>query len=87
MEPPNKGHVGDNINSAVLSFIERLSSFRGSQCIKTIIKCPYFGESTIRGSIVLLLYNLECLSKLALTGNGLEILNRARCWRWSPSNV
>ena len=31
VEPPNKGHVGDNINSAVLSFIERLSSFRGSQ--------------------------------------------------------
>ena len=25
-----------NSNSAVLSFIERLSSFRGSQCIKTI---------------------------------------------------
>ena len=36
MVPPNKGHVGDNINSAVLSFIERLSSFQGSQCIKTI---------------------------------------------------
>ena len=30
--PLNKGHVGDNINSAGLSFIERLSSFRGSQC-------------------------------------------------------
>ena len=27
MEPPNKGHIGDNINSAVLSFIERLSSY------------------------------------------------------------
>ena len=26
VEPPNKGHVGDNKNSAVLSFIERLSS-------------------------------------------------------------
>ena len=36
MEPPNKGHIGDNINSAVLSFIERLSSFRGSKCTKTI---------------------------------------------------
>ena len=32
VEPPNKAHVGDNINSAVLSFIERLSSFRGSKC-------------------------------------------------------
>ena len=36
MEPPNKRHVGDNINSAVLSFIERLSSFRGSECTKPI---------------------------------------------------
>ena len=36
VEPPNKGHVGDNINSAVLSFIERLSSFRGSKSTKTI---------------------------------------------------
>ena len=36
MEPPNKGHIGDNINSAVLSFIERLSSFRDSKCTKTI---------------------------------------------------
>ena len=35
-EPLNKGHFGDNINSAVLSFIERLSSFRGSKCTKTI---------------------------------------------------
>ena len=36
MEPPNKGHVGDNINSDVLSFIERLSSLRGSKCTKNI---------------------------------------------------
>ena len=35
MEPPNKGNIGDNINSAVLSFIERLSYFRGSKCTKT----------------------------------------------------
>ena len=34
VEPPNKGYVGDNIiNSAVLSFIEGLSSFSGSQCL------------------------------------------------------
>ena len=26
VEPLNKGHVGDNINSFVLSFVERLSS-------------------------------------------------------------
>ena len=37
VEPPNKGHVGDNINSAVLSFIERLmSSFIGSKCAKSV---------------------------------------------------
>ena len=36
VEPLNKGHIGDNLNSAVLSIIGRLSSFRGSQCIKTI---------------------------------------------------
>ena len=28
VEPPNKGHIGDNINSAVVSFVERLSSSR-----------------------------------------------------------
>ena len=27
MEPPNKGHYGDNINSAVM-YIERLSPFQ-----------------------------------------------------------
>ena len=36
MEPPNKGHVGDNINSAVVSFVER-----------SIILCPYLGGSTV----------------------------------------
>ena len=25
VEPPNKGHIGDNVNSAVLSFVEGLS--------------------------------------------------------------
>ena len=28
VEPPNKGHFGDNINSAVVSFVESLSSSR-----------------------------------------------------------
>ena len=36
VKPPNKGHIGDNINSAVLFFIERLSSPRGSKYTKTI---------------------------------------------------
>ena len=31
VEPPNKGHFGNDINSAVLSLIERLSSGHGSQ--------------------------------------------------------
>ena len=38
-EPPNKGHVGNTIlYSAILSIVEKLSSLRGSQCIKTIGK-------------------------------------------------
>ena len=28
VEPPNKGHVGNNINLIVLSFVKRLSSYR-----------------------------------------------------------
>ena len=38
--PLNRKHIGDNINSAVLSFVERLSSFRGSHCT-----CTYMNES------------------------------------------
>ena len=33
VEPPNKGHFGDNINSADLFFVERFSSLGGSKCI------------------------------------------------------
>ena len=36
MKPRNRGHVGDNINSAVVFFVERLSSFGSSKCIRTI---------------------------------------------------
>ena len=28
VEPPNKGHFGNNINSAIVSLIEKLSSSR-----------------------------------------------------------
>ena len=42
MEPPNKGHVGDNINSAVVSFVEKLLG--GSKCIRSIGK-QIFGTS------------------------------------------
>ena len=45
VEPPNKGHIGDNINSTVLSFVERLSSLRGSKCIRAI-GSTIFGTST-----------------------------------------
>ena len=31
VEPPNKGHFGNNTNSAVMSLIERLSSSRSFQ--------------------------------------------------------
>ena len=37
IEPPNKGHFGDDINSADLLFVERLSSLGGSECIVGII--------------------------------------------------
>ena len=43
VEPPNKGHFGDNINSAVVSFVER-----------SIILCPFVGGSTFGGSTVVL---------------------------------
>ena len=45
VEPLNKGHIGDNINSAVVSFVERLSSFGGSKCIRTTGK-QFFGTLT-----------------------------------------
>ena len=64
MEPLNKGHLGDSS-----CFVEKLSSFKGSQCIKTIgkvifvvpqamsfainIQCSCFGGSTIGDSAVL----------------------------------
>ena len=31
VEPVNKGHFGDNINSAVVSFVQRLSTSRRFQ--------------------------------------------------------
>ncbi len=34
-KPLNKGHFGTNINYVVLSFVERLSSFGGSKCIRS----------------------------------------------------
>ena len=47
VEPLNKGHIGDNINSAVFPFIERLSSFRGPKCSKTIGHVIFLGPRTV----------------------------------------
>ena len=38
--PPNKEHFRDNMNSADLFFVERLSSLGGSRCIVGIILGP-----------------------------------------------
>ena len=54
-ETPNKGHIGSNINSAILSFIERLSSLRSFLCIETIgesifadhRQCPLYNRGLI----------------------------------------
>ena len=67
VEPPNKGHIGVNVNSLVLSFVERLSSsqrlqiYRESEYLgpravtlveRFIVDCPYLGGSLIRYSTV-----------------------------------
>ena len=65
VDPPNKGCLGEDINSADVFFVERLSSLGGSKCIVGIILglkvmsfvgrlilCFYQGESTIAGFTV-----------------------------------
>ena len=47
MEPPNKGHVRDNINSLVLSFVESCPLLGGCQCIKTIGKVIFGTSSSV----------------------------------------
>ena len=37
VEPPNKGHFGEEMNWDDLFFVERCSSLRGSICIAGII--------------------------------------------------
>ena len=39
VQSPSEGHVLDNINSVALSFVERLSSLGGSQCIVGAPSC------------------------------------------------
>ena len=45
VKPPNKGHIGNNINSEVVSFVERLFSGEGSKCIRTVGN-QFFGTLT-----------------------------------------
>ena len=54
MEPPNKGHFGDNMNSSVSSLVERLSLLGGSQCIETTVGMVFMGGPFIRGSTVII---------------------------------
>ena len=37
LDPPNRGHFRDDINSADLFFVEKFSSLGGSKCIVGII--------------------------------------------------
>ena len=66
MEPLNKGHFGTNINSAVLSLVERLRGFSmynlyrevnlgtkaASFIERYLIHCPLLGVSSFGGSTV-----------------------------------
>ena len=47
--PPKKGHIGRNINSSFLSFVERFSTLQCPLYIERsiIILCPYLRGSTI----------------------------------------
>ena len=46
-EPLNKGHIGDNINSLVSSFVERLSSSRRLQMYLNYRKSKYLGPQAV----------------------------------------
>ena len=61
VEPLNKGHIGDNVDSEspVLSFLEGLFSFRGSQCIKTIGKSFWLHYWRFNCSLLSTLYRRE----------------------------
>ncbi len=41
--PPNKGHAGTNVNYAVLSFVERLSSLQRFKMYYNYRKTNYLG--------------------------------------------
>ena len=95
VETPNKGPVVNNnniMNSAVLSFIERLSSFRGSRCIvRTIIfldikPCPLYIERCVMlcpylrvSSIGSSTVNTSYIEMLMCMGVAIVNLNVALC--------
>ena len=45
VKPPNKGHFGNNINSSLLSFVERLSSSRRFKMYYNHRQTNYLGPS------------------------------------------
>ena len=47
VKPPNKGHVGDNINSHALSLVERLSSFRRFELYCYYRETEFSGPRTV----------------------------------------
>ena len=46
MEPPNKGHVGDNINSAVLSFVHKEVVLLSELEVQNVLELTIFGTLT-----------------------------------------
>ena len=84
IEALNKGDFVDNIHSADLFFIERLSSLGGSKCIagtllgshvlsfveRFILLYPYLGESALRGITVDVSLYDNVLHTVAGSGRG-----------------
>ena len=58
VEPPNKGHFGNNINSAVLSLIEKLSSSRRFSMNRNYRGMIVFGTPQTVSPIER--FNIEC---------------------------
>ena len=67
MGPPNEGHFifGDDMNSADVFFVERLSSFRDSICIEPILFGPKV-VSFVERFIILCRYWESPLSEVSL---------------------
>ena len=57
VEPPNKGHFGDSISSAVLSLVERLSSSRRFSMYRNYGEWYFFG---LRSVSLVERFNIQC---------------------------